>query len=121
MEVRRRRRYEQLAVHQFVARCRQRTARDEIAHFSRGPAATRCGHGHNLLGDCGVAQVRTLHDVRQPRDRGIISFLSGALMKRSGYSAAWLVTLMLTSCTGAAGRAPSPTAQAAVAERRPIV
>jgi glycerophosphoryl diester phosphodiesterase len=42
-------------------------------------------------------------------------------MKRSGCRATWLLTLFVTSCTAAAGRAPSPPAQSAVAEPRPLV
>ena len=68
MQSTRRGRHEQLAVHELVARSRQRAVRDELTHLARSPA-TGCfaiggRHGHNVLGSSANGQESMPEAVR---------------------------------------------------------
>src|SRR2546430_1846983 len=52
----RRRRHEQLAVHELVPRRVERVLIDQLANLAGGPFSDDCGHGHNLLGAPEISQ-----------------------------------------------------------------
>ena len=56
MRADRRRRHEQLAIHELVARRHEWIGVDERLDLGAGPATMGCRHGHNLLGSGGRAQ-----------------------------------------------------------------
>ena len=59
----RRRRHEELAVHELVPRREERIVGDELAHLNRSPPTLiQCRHGHNVLGKENGTQVVTTYD-----------------------------------------------------------